>query len=218
MMTKTITSLEIQKRNKERVNVFLDGEFGFALNLFAAAGLKKGQELSGAEIEQLQQDDERQVAYQRALGFLSHRPRSRAEIERYLREKGYEAPLIEQTVQRLQETKVLDDEEFARFWRESREQFRPRSSRALRYELRQKGIDKAVIDEAVAAVDDDAAAWAAVEPKLARWQELEQVEFAKKVMGFLARRGFAHDVARRAYNHAWAAVGGSGSVDALEEP
>lgn len=212
-MTKTITALQIQKQNKERVNVFLDGEFAFGLNLATAMGLKKGQLLSLAEIEQLQQDDELRVAYQQALGYLSHRPRSQAEIERYLAEKGYSATLIEQVVQRLLAADYLNDEEFARRWLESRERTRPRSSRALRYELRQKGIDKAVIDEVVSTVDEEAAAWAALEPKLARWQGLEQAEFRKRVLGVLARRGFDQEVVRRVYPRAWAAVGHGGAID-----
>ena len=64
-----------------------------------------------------------------------------------------------------------------------------------------------MIEETLADVDDEAAAWAAVESKLARWQTLEQPEFAQKVMGFLARRGFGHAVARRICQRAWAERG-----------
>ncbi len=52
-MTKTITALSVQKRNKERVSVFLDGEYAFSLGLNAALALKRGQELSSADIQQL---------------------------------------------------------------------------------------------------------------------------------------------------------------------
>jgi regulatory protein len=208
-MPNIITKLELQKKNKARVNVFLDEKFAFGLNLNAALGLKKGQELSPAEIEQLRQGDEVQVAYERALFFLGFRPRSRAEVEQYLREKEFDATIIETVVQKLLAEKHLDDEAFAQFWLESREQFRPRSARALRYELRQKGIDRAVIDEAVATVDEDAAAWAVIEPKLARWQRLEQPDFTQKVLSLLARRGCADDIARRICKRAWAQVAGT---------
>ena len=70
-MSGTITKLEIQKRNKERVNVYLDEQFSFGVMLSVALELKKGQVLSDADIEQLKQQDNRHKAYQRALNYLS---------------------------------------------------------------------------------------------------------------------------------------------------
>ncbi|MCX6046045.1 MAG: RecX family transcriptional regulator [Chloroflexi bacterium] len=206
--------LKIQEKDKTRVNVFLDEEFAFAITLNAAMNLRKGQQLSEAEIEQLKAADERQRAYTKALYFLGFRSRSQAEIEQYLREKEYTAPVIQEVVQRLLAEKYLDDEAFARSWVDSREQLRPRSSRALRYELRQKGVDATVIDELVETVDDEAAAWAAVESKLARWQTLEQQEFFKKLSGFLGRRGFTYEVTRRVYKRAWAELGEAKNTEA----
>src|SRR3954453_11533967 len=86
----TITSLQMQKRNKDRVNVFVDGEYSFAVSLQAATTLKRGQRLSEAEVELLKQDGEIDLAYQRALRYLGMRPRSSAEISTYLKRKEYE--------------------------------------------------------------------------------------------------------------------------------
>jgi regulatory protein len=216
-MSKIITALEVQKKNKERVNVFLDGEFAFGLNLVAAAQLKKGQVLDAAEVEALRQADEQHIAYQRALHLLGFRPRSEAEVRHYLRGKAYSDEVIDTVVQRLQQEEYLDDRSFSEFWVENREQFRPRSARALRYELRQKGVDRSVIDAAVAAVDEDAAAWAAVEPKLARWQELDQTDVDRKISGFLARRGFSYEIVRRISRRAWAELDKSGELGDDEE-
>jgi len=212
-MSKTITSLQIQKRNKERVNVFINEEFAFGLNLMAAAGLRKGQSLTDTEIVQLQQADEAHIAYQQAISYLGYRPRSVAEISTYLKGKEYDEELVEAVVERLRAAGYLDDEAFARFWLENREQFRPRSVRALRYELRQKGIDRAVIDETLTAVDEDASAWAVLEPKLISWQRFDQPTFMQKAMGLLARRGFGYAVARRAARQAWEQVGGTATAD-----
>ena len=205
-MSNIITSLQIQQKDKTRINVFLDEQFAFGVGIDIAANLHKGQQLSAAEIEQLQQTDERGRAYNKALYYLGFRPRSRAEIEKYLTEKEHPADVIEHVVQRLIEQKYLDDESFARMWVDQRERFRPTSARALRFELRQKGVDRNVIDEVVEEVDDEAAAWAALEPKVARWQGLEQVDFIKKATGFLARRGFSYDVTRRVCKRAWTLV------------
>jgi regulatory protein len=210
MMTKTITAIEIQKKNKGRVNIFLDGQFAFGLNLFAAAQLKKGQTLTAAEVEALRVADEHHAAYQRALHFLGFRPRSEDEVRQHLRGKEHPADVIDAVVERLQQEKYLDDHSFSQFWVDNREQFRPRSARALRDELRQKGVERSIIEVAVAAVDEDAAAWAAVEPKLARWSNLDQTEFEVKISGFLARRGFSYEVVRRISRRAWVELGKSG--------
>ncbi|HMN29925.1 MAG TPA: RecX family transcriptional regulator, partial [Caldilineaceae bacterium] len=165
-MSKTITALEIQKKNKERVNVFLDGEYAFSLNLMAAAQLKRGALLSESEMAQLRAEDNQLVAYQQALFFLGFRPRSQAEVIEHLRGKAYSDEVIEWVTERLAREGYVNDASFAQYWVENREQFRPRSARALRHELRQKGVARELISEAVAGLDEEAAAWAALEPKL----------------------------------------------------
>jgi regulatory protein len=205
-MAGTITALKIQERNKERVNVFLDDKFAFAMTAVAAAALRKGQYLSDAEIEQLMQADERDKAYNQAIRFLGFRPRSQAEIERHLQEKKYSPQVITHTVERLRQEQYLDDEAFARFWLENRERFRPRGRQALRYEMRQKGLPGEVIETILAEVDEDESAWAAVESKVSRWRDLDESMFKQKVMAFLSRRGFNYEIASQTANRAWASL------------
>ncbi len=189
-MAGTITALKFQQRNKERVNVYLDGEYAFGLNAVEAARLRKGQVLSEAEIAALKAQDEQKRAFDQAVRFLSYRPRSRAEVERYLRSKGVAEELVADVVVRLEQANYLNDEAFARFWVENREQFKPRSQRALRYELRQKGVSNPIIARVLDGLDDEAAAWHAVEGQLSRWARLSHEELRQKVTGYLSRRGF----------------------------
>jgi regulatory protein len=79
--------------------------------------------------------------------------------------------------------------------------------RALRYELRQKGLASEVINQAVTGIDEESAAWAAVEPKLSRWAALEPSELNAKVMSFLARRGFSFEIVRRVCRRAGSTLG-----------
>lgn len=205
-MMKTITALSVQKRNQERVSVFLDGEYAFSLGLDAALVLKRGQKLSRADIEQLQREDEGLRAYHNALRLLSYRPRSRLEIERHLRQKGYEAEAIDVAMARLVANRYVDDEAFARSWLNRRERLRPRGARGLSHELRQKGIEREIIDEVLTELDEAASAWSAIEGKMHRWRGLDQMAFRKKVMGFLSRRGFAYDTIRKTCKKAWEAM------------
>lgn len=202
----TITGLKIQKGDKERVSVFLDGEYAFSVNLMAAAGLKKGQMLSEAEAAQLQQEGATHLAYQRAVRYLAMRPRSRAEIEAYLRRKGDAEETVGEVLARLGQAGYVDDQQFARFWVEDRLRFRPRGGRALRYELRQKGLAPEEIDAALEGLEEGEAAWEAVAGKLERWRNLDEREFLEKVMAYLNRRGFGFDVCREVGQRAWEQV------------
>jgi regulatory protein len=205
-MSATITALRIQKRDKERVNVFLDGEYAFSLSLNAALALKRGQALSPADVDRLQREDEIHRAYHHAIRMLGYRPRSRLEIQRRLRQKDYSAEAIDAAIERLLATQRLDDAAFAQSWLDNRERFRPRGAHALRYERRQKGIDPSTINEALTDLDEDALAWAAVEGKIDRWRTLDQNAFRRKVMGFLSRRGFNYATVRAVCQRAWEAI------------
>jgi regulatory protein len=206
-MAGTISALVVQKKNKERVNVYLDGRFAFGLAAIEAVKLKRGQTLSDEEIAALQARDELEWARQQALGLLERRPRSVEEIRRYLGGKGYPLETVEQVIERLAGAGLLDDRAFARFWLENRKAFRPRGARALRYELRQKGVPEELIAELLESEhDEDQAAYQAALPKARRWRGLEEREFYTKLQGYLARRGFSYDVARDTILRAWQAV------------
>ena len=92
-------------------------------------------------------------ARQDALRLLSYRARSRAEIRRRL-EKTYPSLVVEQALERLADQGYLDDAAFAREWRRSREERRPRSRRALQYELHRLGVEWEIVQEALAGYDD----------------------------------------------------------------
>jgi len=205
-MTKTITALSVQKRNKDRVSVFLDGEYAFSLSLNAALALKRGQQLSQVVIDRLQREDDGFRAYHNALHLLGYRPRSRLEIERHLRQKGYETEAIEAAMARLVANRYVDDEAFARSWLNHRERLRPRGARGLTHELRQKGVEREIIDDVLTELDEEASAWAAIEGKIHRWRGSDQMALQKKIMGFLSRRGFAYDTIRKTCQKAWEAM------------
>jgi regulatory protein len=93
-LMKKITALTVQKKNPNRVNVHLDGEFAFGMALIVAAWLRVGQELSDEKIEQLQAEDARERALQQAMLFLSYRARSESEIRQNLRKHEIPEPVI----------------------------------------------------------------------------------------------------------------------------
>lgn len=189
-----ITALTRQKKNPDRINVFLDGEFAFGLAEITAVYLKIGQELSNADIARLQAADDIEKARETALRYIEYRPRSMAEVRKNLRDKKYHDAVIDQVINRLSDVGLLDDTKFAAYWVEQRETFKPRSQMALRQELLQKGVDRAIIDSAVDSVDETAAATQLAQKQANRYAHLDEDAFRKKMMGYLQRRGFSYGI------------------------
>jgi regulatory protein len=218
-MAGKITGLRTQQRTPDRVNVYLDGEFAFGLPAIYAARLKVGQQLNDDEIEQLQATDLVERAYDRSVRFLGYRPRSEAEVRRYLAQKGIEPAVVDLVLDRLRGQGYLDDAEFARYWVENRTRFRPRGARVLRHELRLKGVDSAVIEEATASIETGSLAYEAGRPQAERLVALAQSDpaaFRRRLLAFLMRRGFDYAEARDAVNDLARSMGGESLPDADE--
>jgi regulatory protein len=193
-----ITALKAQKRNPQRVSVYVNGHFAFGLAAIEAIRLKVGQHLTDAEIARLEERDQVEVAHERALNFLSYRPRSVAEMRRYLTGKNFDTLTIDAVIARLSRVSLLDDKAFAQYWLENRDSFKPRGRRALRSELYQKGVVGALVDELLADYDEvDAAYRAALSQaqKLTR-RRYDVDTFRSKLLAFLNRRGFPFHIAR----------------------
>ncbi|GAB4482532.1 MAG: hypothetical protein OHK0031_05190 [Anaerolineales bacterium] len=204
VLMRKITAIEPQKKNPNRLNIALDGEFAFGLSRLAAAWLTVGQALSEEKIAALLAQDAREVALQYALRFLGYRARSRQEIYQHLTKHEIPAAVIEETLQRLVENGLLNDEAFARAWVENRSTFRPRGHRLLKMEMRQKGLPEESIQSALEqAGDEQTLALQAARKQAHKLQRLERLEFRNKLGAFLARRGFSYEVILPTVRQVW---------------
>ena len=203
-MPGTITALKAQKRNHQRINVYMDGEFAFGLARIVAAWLHIGQQLSDAKIAELRAEDERESAFQMAVNYLSYRERSRSELEQHLARHDVSPELSEGVLQRLKENGMLDDSRFARHWMENRNDLRPRSRRMLAFELRRKGLEDGDIQQALENLDDDDAAYRAASAYVRKLRNLDWPDFRNRLSAFLARRGFSYATAAPIVSRVWA--------------
>jgi len=202
-MAHKITALTSQKRNPQRINVYLDGEFAFGLSRIVAAWLQVGQELSDEKITKLQTEDEQELAYQQALKFLNFRQRSEMEIRKNLTEHRIPEETIEVTLGRLRSNGLVDDAQFAQNWIDNRSTFRPRSRKALAMELRQRGIDRETIEEALVGVDEEEAAYQAALKQAKKCRRLDQHQFRQKLYTHLARLGFDYSITKQVIDRIW---------------
>jgi regulatory protein len=198
-----VTALKVQKHHPNRVNVYLDNEFSFGLSRITAAWLQVGQELSPSKIAKLQSDDAREVAYMQALRFLDYRPRSRAEVRRNLEKHAVPTDVINDVFKRLERSGLVNDERFAQDWVENRSEFRPRSRRALAYELHMRGLDDSAIQKALEGMNEETMAFQAAIKQSRRYESLPLRDFNNKLGSFLARRGFSYEIIKEVVAKVW---------------
>jgi regulatory protein len=193
MMTSgTVTAIRPQKRRRDRVNVYLDHEFAFSLQEIVAARLSIGQILDAEQTDDLRRRDGVERAYERALHYLSFRPRSEREVRRYLQRKEYDEEAINQVLARLKRAHLIDDLAFARSWVENRESLRPR------------GASDQIIDMVLMDLDEEESALKASESALRRYARLDEELFRRRLWAYLQRRGFGYEVCRSVVDRRWA--------------
>lgn len=193
-----ITAIKPQKR-KDFFNVFLDGSFSFSISALdlTSKHLKVGQEITTDQVETISDDVLVSKMFERTLFYLSRRPHSKFEIETYLKNKfSAQAgePLFKRVILKLEDYRLVDDEEFTRWLFEGRRSGpRAKGERFIRAELYKKKIPKEIIDKVLK--EENSTDWRSIakdlsRAKLSHYKNLEFQDKRKKVTSFLLRRGF----------------------------
>jgi regulatory protein len=197
------------RRGGRKVAVEMAGTDSFSLSLALAAELHSGQTLEEEAIERLIGRDRVESVFRQCVALIARRPRSRAELERYLRGRKTADGETQEVLERLAERGLMDDRDFARQWVDNRQEFRPRSVRALRMELRKLGVADPDAREALESVNESDAALAAARKKAARLYSTVRGDpqprrtFENKLTAFLASRGFNFDLSRETARTVW---------------
>jgi regulatory protein len=150
-----------------------------------------------------------------ANSFIGHRPRSTAEVRQRLRMAKLAPDVIDAAVDTLVQQGLLDDKRFANLWVENRTTFKPRSPRLLQMELRQKGVDRAIIQETLESsegMDETHLAVEAGRQRVHRLNRSDKDEFQRAIAAFLARRGFGYEAVRAASETLWNERDGESTV------
>lgn len=195
----SITAIEPQVRYRDRFNIYVDGEWvaGVHAEVVAVAGLRVGQAVTVTELQDLMRAEELRRVRDSALHFLGYRARSRVELRRRLLQKGYDAELVEETLAALDRNGLINDAEFSQSWVRARTGSKPMGPNRLAAELRQKGIDRELIDEALQVVDQDVEMDLALAMGRRKIEQLrdEDIRTARRKLGaVLMRRGFTSEV------------------------
>lgn len=197
-----VTGLKKQKRTA-RVNVYIDDKFSFgaSLEILLKHGIKKDKEISYDDLRKLKEESGFEKTYGKVLRFSTIRPRSEKEIKLWFKRKGVPQDLQNNLFGRLKRLGLADDSAFASWWVEQRNQFRPKSKKALFLELRQKGIEQDLINsilEEKSDISEIDLAKKVVAKKLKRVASFSREDAREYLFGLLSRRGFSWETARKA--------------------
>lgn len=221
-----ITRLKRTRRRRGWTDVHLDGAFFCRLpgGSVQERGLREGVELEPKALLRIRDEAHRQAATERALRYLATRPRSRFELERHLRRRGYVDGAVGAAVARCRELGYVDDREFAAAFARDRIRLRPRSVARMEAELRRRGVsardaragvERALRDEEV---DEEELLRRATQKALRRLGRRPREELERRLFGYLGRRGFRGADVRSAVRRALDRSGGGGDRDAPPAP
>jgi regulatory protein len=204
-----ITSISIQQRDKNRVNVSVDGKYRFSLDYtqIAELGVKVGKEYTEAELSDLENESQFGKLYMRALEYSLMRPHSQYELSQYLYrktrdtltktgsvKKGVSKALTERVFDRIISKGYVNDEAFARYWVENRQLRKGISKRKLQAELASKGVERSIVEALLSETDrtDEEEIQKIIEKKAGRYDS------EQKLIAYLARQGFSYDDIKQA--------------------
>ena len=182
------------------------------------AGVVEGMEATAELLKSLERGDRRVNAHEAALRLLSSRPRSENEMRTRLAMRGVDPGTIDDEIERLRGSGLLDDAKFADAWVEDRKRLAPRGRRMLRYELLGRGIDPESAERATVGIDDGATALDLARDRARRAPAGSYEVFAARVGGFLSRRGFDYEVTARATRQAWQELQDAAAIGEAAEP
>lgn len=204
-----ITSISPQVKDKNRVNVSVDGKYRLSLDVFQLVdlGIKVGDEFDESKILELEQESQFGKLYGRALEYCLMRLHSAKEVKDYLYRKtrpvrsklgelkpGVSFEITTRVFNRLVEKGYINDEKFAKFWAENRCVIKGVSSKKIRSELFSKGISSSIIEQAL----DDSNREDRTELQKVIIKKRPHYTDDKKFMSYLARLGFNYDDIKQA--------------------
>ncbi len=176
-------------RNKNRVNIYIDGEFCLAIDKFVAykSFLKVGKEISQEQLEDIAFEEERETALKKGIAYVTRYRVTEKKARDYLKGKEYSPRIIEETMEKLQKYSFISDEQYAVDFAISRQ--KRKGGKLIKMELAQKGVSKDIISEIQFDPEQEKTACKKQAEKYMRRKEKTRENFAKLFQN-LAGKGF----------------------------
>lgn len=196
-----ITKIETGKRNKERVNVYIDDEYAFSINmeLVYKFGLKVNEEVNKEKLIEISKSENLSKCKESALRTIERSYKTEKEIRDKLLSKEFDSETVDNTIDFLIEYGFIDDSKFVSMYIKDR--IRTQGRNKIRYSLISKGVNKLLIEEAFSTLDRDDEMERAIvlcEKKYLNISKREDDDFKikNKLTRYLLGRGYDYDIAK----------------------
>lgn len=195
-----VTKIEIQKRNKEKVNIYVDDKYSFSLTLngLVESGLKEKANISEEEINALKIKDEPKLAVQQALNILSYSMKTESELIRKLTEKGFSEKAVNYAVEKLKGYKYLDDSVYVSMYITTRAIPNNWGDQKIISNLLQKGVDinliKEKINELYSYDEKKDSIKKVAEKYYQKLKDDDEKKKKQKLYRYLASKGYSYDL------------------------
>lgn len=195
-----ISSIEVQAKNKERYNIYIDQAFVFGVSeaTLVRFALHKGQDLTTEDVKSIYQSERESSAYNLAVRFLSYRLRSKKEVRDQLKSAEVSADLIETTLSRLEDLTLIDDRVYGQSYTRTAARINQKGPNMICRELKQKGLSEGDIAVSLEEYDHDqqlANAKALAEKQYQKHiRKTSLRESEQKTKAFLMQKGYDSDI------------------------
>ena len=194
-----ITKIEIQKRNKERINLFLDGEYAFSLSieLVYKEGLNKNDEIDSEKLKILAEHESQIRCKNSALRIIEKSCKTEKEVRDKLILKGYEDNSINKSIEFLKEYNFINDSNYTKAF--IREKLKSQGSQKIKYALIQKGISKENIEEELSDLNKESEKNIALNIAKKKFdiikkKENDNYKISGKLYRYLISKGYEYDI------------------------
>lgn len=200
-----ITAIEVQKRNKKRCNIYIDGEYSFSISneLVYRNGLKNNMEIDEERFLEIAKEDSFLKCKETALRIIERSYKSEKEMKEKLLEKGYELEEINRTMAFLIDYNFINNKAYAEMYVKDR--LRNQGSKKIKYALLRKGIEENIIEEVIGNINNENEELVALELGKKKYTQLIKKEgdpykIKNKILMFLVGRGYEYSLAKDIVN------------------
>ena len=194
-----ITKIEVGKRNKERVNIYIDEEYAFSISaeLIYKENIKVKDKIDVDSLKKLADEDNYIKCKNTALKTIERTYKSEKELAQKLALKGYDDHIINRTINFMKEYNLLNDNNYATMY--VKDKSRNIGKKKIKYTLLQKGIDEEIIESELEKINNDEVKAIVYEMALKKYKvfskrENDNYKLTQKLYRFLMGKGYDYDL------------------------
>ena len=194
-----ITKIEVGKRNKERVNIYIDEEYAFSISaeLIYKENIKVKDKIDVDSLKKLADEDNYIKCKNTALKTIERTYKSEKELAQKLALKGYDDHIINRTINFMKEYNLLNDNNYATMY--VKDKSRNIGKKKIKYSLLQKGIDEEIIESELEKINNDEVKAIVYEMALKKYKvfskrENDNYKITQKLYRFLMGKGYDYDL------------------------